>query len=191
MNRLLAVVLVALLACSAHAGGNPDVRAYIDFDPPNYVHAISPELYTTVEAYLCLDSIGEGVTCVSFMMERPDEACPGVLVGGGYEYFFPNGIILWPPWPSGVTVPSTQCMTADPLVVCLVTAFYVGGSCCLEILDHPDYVRWVCDCSDPVEVDDYCVFAHGSIGGADCPAGDCGTVPVEDFTWSAVKSLYR
>jgi len=192
MNRLLTAGLLLLFACSAHAGGNPNVRAYIDFDPPNYVHAISPALYATVEAYLCLDNVEEGVTSISFTMQRPDEACPGVFIGGNWQDFFPSGgVIPMNPWPWGVTVYSTECLTSDPLVVGVVTTFYLGGSCCLEILDHPEYPRWVCDCSDPADVDQYCVLAHGSVGGADCPPGDCDPVPVEGSTWGTIKALYR
>jgi hypothetical protein len=164
MNCLLTAGLLLLLACSAHAGGNPNVRAYIDFDPPNYVHAINPAPYTTVEAYLCLDNVEEGVTSISFMMQRPDEACPAAFVGASWQNFFPSGIIPMNPWPSGVTVPSTECMAFDPLVVGVVTTFYLGG---------------------------YCVLSHVSVGGAECPEGDCGPVPVEGSTWGTIKALYR
>ncbi len=47
------------------------------------------------------------------------------------------------------------------------------------------------DCSDPGEVDYYCVLANGSIGGAACLDGDCVPVPVELWSWSTIKSLYR
>ena len=86
MKRLLAMALLALFASSARAGGNPDIRIYIDFDPPNYVHEITAAPYTTVEAYVCLDTIGEGFTCISFRMEDPSTACPGTLVAPGFTY---------------------------------------------------------------------------------------------------------
>jgi len=38
MNRLVAMAVVLLVASGALAGGNPNVVAYIDFDPPNRVH---------------------------------------------------------------------------------------------------------------------------------------------------------
>ena len=79
MNRLLVVSVVVALTCTAQAGGNPDVRVYIDFDPPNYVHEIEAELYTTIDAYVCLDSIGEGFTAVSFALSDPLADCPGVV----------------------------------------------------------------------------------------------------------------
>ena len=78
MTRLAIVALVVAVACTGHAGGNPDVRIYIDFDPPNYVHEIQPEIYTPFEAYVCLDNVVDGITCVSFRMNDPLVDCAGV-----------------------------------------------------------------------------------------------------------------
>ncbi len=80
MIRLLAAGLAVLFACTAYAGGNPDIRIYVDFDPPNYVHEIDAEIYTVVEAYVCLDQVGEGITSVSLAMNDPSEDFPGVVV---------------------------------------------------------------------------------------------------------------
>jgi hypothetical protein len=79
----------------------------------------------------------------------------------------------------------------EPILVGVVTFFYLGGSGCLEIQDHAEYPRQVVDCSDPGETDQYCVLAHGSIGGFVGPVGDCGLVPVQAETWGAIKGLYR
>lgn len=90
MSRLLVAAALVAVACSAYAGGNPDVRIYIDFDPPNYVHAIEAQLYTTIEAYVCLDNVGEGVTSVSFAMNDPSSDCPGVVVAPSWvPYLMP------------------------------------------------------------------------------------------------------
>jgi len=191
MSRLLTTVLVVLFASAAYAGGNPDVRAYFDFDPPNYVHAAQPAPYTSVDVYLCIDHLGEGVTSVSLSMVDPAESCPSVIIAASWTDLFPGGLVPNFPWPYGHTVFSSECITSDPALVGRVSFFYLGGSCCLEILDHPDYPRWVVDCSEPGEIDAYCVLAHASIGGADCPAGDCESVPVESETWGTIKSLYR
>lgn len=78
MNRLLVLGLVVLLASSAHAGGNPGVRIYIDFDPPNYMHSISPQPYSTVEAYICLDNLGTGMNNASFAMTDLEVEYPGL-----------------------------------------------------------------------------------------------------------------
>ena len=79
MNRLLAVGLTVALACSANAGGNPNVRVYIDFDPPNYVHETTPEPYATVEAYVCMDHLDSGMTTISFRVTDFVAEFPGVF----------------------------------------------------------------------------------------------------------------
>jgi hypothetical protein len=72
-----------------------------------------------------------------------------------------------------------------------MTLFYLGGECCIEILEHPDWPRLVSDCRDPAEYDEWCVKSHGSVGGATCPDGDCLQSPVASESWGAIKCLYR
>jgi len=84
MIRLIAAGVILSLACGAQAGGNPDIRMYIDFDPPNYVHEVQPELYTTFEAHVCIDRIGEGVSVVSFAMNDVTEDCLGVVAAPSF-----------------------------------------------------------------------------------------------------------
>ena len=79
MNRMPVAGLVLLLACTAYAGGNPDARIYIDFDPPDYVHEIAPELYTTIEADIYLDQLGDGMQAVSFRFTNLQTEYPGVF----------------------------------------------------------------------------------------------------------------
>ena len=96
------------------------------------------------------------------------------------------------PWEfSGVTVPVYDCEFSDPVSLGYVSIFYLGGECSLQILDHLDYPRWVVDCSDPGEVDEYCVYRNGSIGGAVPPAGDCDGTPAETASWGSIKAMYR
>jgi hypothetical protein len=92
VNRFLAVCLVALLPIAARAGGNPDVRIYVSFDPSGaYVHHLEePTPYTTISAYICLDMIEDGVTSLAFRMENPTHACPGVLATAGYVPLVPT-----------------------------------------------------------------------------------------------------
>jgi len=197
MRRLAAVGLVLAVACCAGAGGNPNVRAYIDFDPPNYVHDVTPAPYTTVDAYLCLDQLDSGMTVVSFRLTDVVAEFPGVLATQAFMSLLPGDIPIggWRPWePQGAVVGSTICAGTDgqPLAVGYATYFYLGGPAWLEILDHPDWPRWVVDCSDPLgEHDQYCVFRNGSIGGAEVPLGDCEETPVECGRWGVIKSLYR
>ncbi|MCK4513140.1 hypothetical protein KAW64_15440 [bacterium] len=194
MSRLLTLGLLVLLAPSAFAGANPDVRIYIDFDPPNYVHEFTPELYTQFRAYVCLDSAPGGVTSVSFGVNDLLEEYPGVVGSGAWVNLFPGWPLPPPTMPGGTTIHASECVTEGqgPILVGYMEYFCIGtGSACLEVLDHWDFQRWVVDCSDPGEVDYYCVLSHGSINGGTCPDGDCEPVPVRDQSWGAVKSLYR
>ncbi len=191
MRCLLWVGAVVALACSAYAGGNPDVRIYFDFDPPNYVHSIEPEIYSTVNAYVCVDQLGEGVSSVAFRLADPTTSCPGVFAP-------PSWACSWhycgppiPPENGDIVAFNFDCVHEDPSIIGYLTLFYIGGECCLRILDNTEYPRWVVDCSDPAEVDHYCVLSHGNVGGVQCPEGDCVPVPVEVETWGTVKAMYR
>jgi hypothetical protein len=88
MRRLLVVSLVVALACTAYAGGNPDVRIYFDFDPPNYVHEIEPPPYTVVHAYVCVDNLDDGFTAACFRTNDPLADCPGVIAVASWQPAF-------------------------------------------------------------------------------------------------------
>ena len=195
MKWLLVAGLIVLLVSTAHAGSNPDVRIYIDFDPPNYVHGVAPEPYEMFDAYVCMDQVGGGVMTVSFRVTDLMLEYPGMVGTQSWTQLFPGQLPICWPWSDwGSTIYSEECMTEEegPVLVGYLSYFYLGyGSGCLEILDHADYPRWVVDCGEPGEVDLYCVLAHGSINGGACPDGDCPAVPVADGTWGTIKSMYR
>ena len=193
MRSLLVAGLAIAMAVPASAGENPNVRAYLDFDPPNHVHAIQPELYSTTYLYVCLEEAGAGVSGFSFRLSDPAEDCPGVFAPIGWgEILWPSVQPIWGPF-TGMMICPQGCMEGVPEnPPYRLSFFYLGGSCCIQLLDHPDYPRWVVDCGEPYgEVDHYCVLAHASVGGAECPEGDCVPVPVEDATWGMIKGLYR
>ena len=190
MKRLLIVGIVMLVAVSAIAGGNPDVKAYIDFEPPNRVHAFVPAPYQTFDAFVCFGDLDMGLTSASFALTDPLVACPGSFAPPSFTNLLPGDLAIGNVY-TGITLSSTGCEVGPDVCVGKLTLFYLGGACCIEILDHPDYPRWVTDCNDPAQVDYYCVLSHGSIGGADCPEGDCVINPVEDATWGGIKALYR
>ena len=190
MSRLLALGLVAVMVSSVSAGGNPDVRIYIDFDPPNYVHSIEPEVYTAARAHVCLDQIGDGVSSVSFRLPDLATDCPGVFAPASWVCnWYHCGFM--PSYDGNVVAANLECVHGEPSVVVFADLFYLGGECCVGIRDHTDYPRWVVDCSDPGQVDFYCLLSRGSVGGGLCPEGDCPPVPVEPGTWGTIKSLYR
>ncbi len=195
MRRMLIAVLVLAVATVAFAGNNPQVRAYISFDPAGdpLQNAIAGTPYTTVSAYFCLGCVDGGMTTVSMLFNDVVVQCPGVMATKAFVNLLPGDLAIGNAFAGGITVASTECMPTDPVVVGRIDCFYLGGACCIQILDHSAYPRWVVDCQDPGVVDYYCLWGHGSVGGASCPAGEtclCDS-PVEDATWGGIKALYR
>ena len=195
MKQLLAICLVLAVAVTASAGLNPQVQAFISFDPAGDPAATSIEAtpVTTVSAYFCLGCIEGGMTTVSVLFNDVLIDCPGVMATKAFVNMLPGNLAIGDPFDGGVTVASTECMVTDPVVVGRIDMFYLGGACCVQILDHAEFPRWVVDCQDPGQVDTYCVLSHGSVSGGVCPDGEicpCGT-PVEDATWGGIKALYR
>ena len=189
MLKRLAMVAAALLATSgALAGGNPEVVAYIDFDPPNRVHEYTPVPYEWFSAYVCVGDLDDGVRCLSFGISDLSgldgyAILENVLPGGSLDCDTGGPF-------TGCTWCSTSCQPGPDVRVARYDIFYESGSFCIEILDHAWYPGRVRDCDDPAGFDQYCVLSHGSVNGALCPEGDCDT-PVEDGTWGTIKSLYR
>jgi hypothetical protein len=196
MKSLLAILVIAAVATTAMAGDNPQVYAYISFDPAGdeAMNAVTPDPFTTVNAYFCLGCV-TGMTTVSFRLNNALVDCAGVMATQSFVNLLPGNLAIGDAFDSvGITIASTECMTNDPVIVGYGTYFYLGGECCIEILDHADYPRWVVDCNEPGQVDYYCLKGHGSVGGAVCSPGEdcpCGGSPVEDATWGGIKSLYR
>jgi len=184
MKRILIAALVLALAVPVMAGNNPDVRFYIDFDPPTYTHRVDPAAYTSVEAYVVADEI-VGFTTVSFMLE----VTPGMTSPPAFTSLLPGGLAIGT-WDTGITLASTDCMTEPPVQIGKLDLFYLGTPGDVLIVDHPEYPRWVVDCQEPGVVDYYCVLSHGGVG-KDPLEGDCGASPVQDSSWSNIKALYR
>jgi uncharacterized repeat protein (TIGR01451 family) len=170
MRFLFALLLVAAVSVAASAGDNPDVYAYITFDPDGSEDECdsSGTPYTTVSAYVCLANVTGGMSTVSFMLTDPTVECPGVMATKSFTNLLPGGQVLGDPFVApGVTCASTECEYGI-VVVGRIDCFYLGGACCFELLDHVEYPRWVVDCQEPGQVDYYCVQAHGTINGGSC-----------------------
>ena len=197
MKQLLAVCLVLVFAVTAFGGDNPQVYAYISFDAAGdpAQGSVTPAGYTTVLAYVTFGCVEGGLTAVSFGLNDVVGGCPGVMATQAFVNLLPGGLAIGDPFVGGVTLASTECMMMDPVVVGYGSYYYLGGACCIEILDHIDYPRWVVDCQEPGQVDLYCLEGHGVVDGgacvtpldAPCPCGS----PVEDATWGGIKALYR
>jgi hypothetical protein len=190
MRSTAIAVLVLSLMMPGAAAANPIIGdwLYIDFDPPNYVHKVYPEPYTYVDAYVVFshpDYFVDGLTCISFAIDLT----PGMADQVSFTGLLPGGLVIGD-WDTGVTVCSTDCIAEFPVTIGVLSLRYLGVPGNVAIVDHPDFARWIVDCNDPGQVFYYCVYTHGGIGKNNV-VGDCGVSPVEDFSWSAIKSLYR
>ena len=191
MRAVAIAVLVFVFVGAGTAFANPIIGdwLYVDFDAPNFVHEVYPELFETVDAYVMFSTPGflwNGLTSVSFALE----VTPGM--GSSYEFtpLLPGGVAVGP-WDGGITVLADECVPTDvPIIIGRLSFVYEGTPGYVAIVDHPDYERWVMNCDDPAQPFPYCVYRHG---GVDRPGvdGDCGVSPVEDISWGTIKSLFR
>jgi hypothetical protein len=192
--RVIAMTVVALMSLGAASAFANPISAewmYIDFDPPNRVHSTYPAPYSVVEAYLVLDlslSYWDNFTTASFALS----VSPDVALAPSFVNLLPGNLAIGD-WQTGITVASTECIHAMPAQIGFVSFVYGGVPGDVEIVDHPDYPRWVTDCQDPGEVFWYCVYSNGGVGKEPDigPEGDCAINPVEHSTWGGIKSMYQ
>jgi hypothetical protein len=190
--RYLVIALVALaFATSALAVQNPDIRIYLDVEPPGYVHEVHPAVGTTFVVYICFDCFGPG----------GGTRGTGVLFVRTFEGFKLSQLIVPPGLGfgdveiDGWTFAFEQCAYPDAsgvVVAALVEYLYMGTPGTLDIAPHPGTGRNTLDCNYQ-EDDQYCIYANLGVSmppnpGEDCP---CGPNPVEEATWGGIKSLYR
>ncbi len=191
MKVATAVVLMLVLAVPALAGNNPNVAAHISFDPDGYVFRADPAPYTTGEVFVVLMYVSSdpyggigGFTTISLALQVD----AGVSAPVSWSSLLPGGLSIGD-WASGITLSSTECLSTDPIAIAAGSLFYLGNPGLINIVDHPDYPRWVVDCEDGVDF--YCYESAGGVL-MDPPDGElCGPVPVETSTWGGIKALYR
>ena len=190
MRAVAIAALVLLFVGAGTAFANPIIGdwLYIDFDPPNYVHEVYPELFEVVDAYVMFstpDFLWDGFTSVNFALSLT----PGMGDSPSFTPLLPGGIAVGE-WYEGISVASTECMTAFPVTIGRLSFVYQGIPGYVAIEDHPDWPRWISNCDEPGLTFYYCVYWHGGVG-VPGVGGDCGVSPVEDVTWGTIKSLYR
>jgi hypothetical protein len=191
MKYVLIALALAALCAPAFAGGNPNGRCYISFDQTGaggLEHSYTMTPSVAFNAYVCVTGLDMGMTGVSFMLTDVLNDYPGMFAVASFTNLLdvPVGDVF-----TGISLASSTCRTEEVVVVGSLFLFpSVAGDFCLELLDHPSYPRWVIDCTDPVELDFYCVQAHGTIGAGVCPEPECDD-PVEDVTWGSIKALYQ
>ena len=188
--RTCSVVLALLVSfASAPAGQNPQIFAYVDFDPPNGVHRTDPQMYDYVPAYFMLDCVQGGFYNISLALY----VSPEMSLNTGYENALPNPLHIGD-FEEGITIASFDCVQESPVAFAIAHIIYSGVPGDVMILDHPMWPRWVVDCGEPTpEVDYYCLLSHGGVGKDPVPTGEqCGCPsPVQDVSWGSIKALFR
>ncbi len=183
MRTLLALLMVVAIAVPAFAAGNPDIAAYVTFDAGAEVPRVDPAAYSAGEVLVCLQEIEAGFTTVSFAVAID----AGVSAPAAWTSLLPGGLAIGD-YATGITLSSTECMTGEYVCLCSGSLFSLGVPGTINIVDHPDYPRWVVDCNDGVDF--YCVLNNGGVL-MDAPeTGECIS-PVENATWGGIKALYR
>jgi len=187
-----AIAVLLLLLTSSMALANPIIGEwfYVDFDPPNYSHWIMPQPYTMATGYLVLNlevAWPYEMSAVSFAVD----IVPWPASEPVFQAYQPLSITQGD-WREGITVSFGECVEfLQPVPVASFSFLYMGGTHDVLIVDHPEYPRWLLDCSEPPEISIYCVLSHGSIGKMNPQWGDCGVDAVENASWSSIKALYH
>jgi hypothetical protein len=172
--RLLVTVVCLAAAVCVHAGGNPDIKAFIEFE--NGYNTIEPTVGVPFTATVYLEDFGpgEGVSAMELALAW---TFSGYLIS--YQSLLPGGLTIGDPQ-TGWTIAGSECTFPDTnsrVAVAELTFLYDGGSPgTLELLDHPVNGRVAFDCS--FETDEWCVrtwpSGHAAVGpGATPPPGDC------------------
>jgi hypothetical protein len=193
LRTLLAISSILVLSVGASASV---YEIHIDFDPPNRLFYTAAEPYVPLDAYVCLSGLVDGLTTVSFRLTDLEQEYPGLFAPPAFANLLPGGMGIGD-WRTGITLASTECMTDYMVCAARLTVIPLASEpFCINILDHPDYPKWVVDCAEPFgEVHYYCVRYQGHVNGSGCVPADCPDSPppspVESATWGAVKALFR
>lgn len=195
MKYALTLVVVALAFGSAFAGTNPDIRVYLDADPPNLVDRLDPAASESFVVSIVADCFGEGGgfrgTGILFSRTFSGFKLAQTAAQPGLDF---GDVEVDPGW----TLAFTDCAMPDVneiVVVGTVEYLYLGAPGTIQILPHGDVEpgtgREALDCN--FESDFWCIAGNFGVG-ADAPPGeggcDCDN-PVEEATWGAIKAFYR
>jgi hypothetical protein len=206
-RALLVLLMIPALTAIASAGQNPYIRAYIDFDPPNYVHEVYPAPYTVVTTYLVLDCFDwqgiqdAGMWTISLCFSLTE----GMSLATGLQCLLPGIPFALGDWETGTTLSGSECAMSDGSVpenngivlVARIDIYYSGEPGDILIMDHPNWPRLVTDCHEPMPGEDhYRILAHGALGKPHEPgdpgADFCGDPsPVEGASWGTIKGMFR
>ena len=187
-------------------GLNPHVRAYIDFSPPDYVHSVTPEPYSVVDAYLVLDCFGRserddvGMTVICLTLD----ITPGTSLSTSFANLLPGGISIGE-WETGISLAGGECASPDGSVpenngvvlVGKISIVYSGIPGDIVVADHPIFPRWLVGCISGDE-NRFRVLSNGGIGQPPSVPGDPGaedcfesSSTIENSSWGAIKAMFR
>jgi hypothetical protein len=187
---------MATLAVTALAGQNPDIRIYLDFDPPNTVRRIDPEPNTVFDVYIVTDCFGPGggLRVIAVAFER---------TFGAYrmgEYNLLGGLCqghVDDPYYGWAAAAGAECVYPDSngiVIVGYVRYYYTGPPGYIRIFPPELFGRDAVDCNF-VDDDYWCIAGNAGVG-VDPPPPEPGCEcepysPTRDRSWSTVKALYR
>jgi hypothetical protein len=181
--------VAALVLCPLSVLANPiPIEMVIDFDPPGYVHSVYPVPYTTINAFVVGDfsATTSGINSVAFRLALT----PVSLLGLSFQSSGPI-IQITGDWETGIVVYSTDCLDDFPVALGYLSIFYLGGEGYVSIEPHLDVGSEYTACDNPGVPLEFCLVQDGGVGtNAPDPRFICQT-PVENVTWSAIKTLYR
>lgn len=203
--RLPAVIfiLVALVA-SALASQDHQFVVCVDFDEDG-----SPDSELRESVY---PSPNDWATAYVLVRRRPGVAdpatgfysvsfriyiTPGTSLETRYLNLLPGGLEMGS-WESGITLVSAdgaeiECIEDEYVFAARIDMRYSGAPGDIRIYSHPEYAKWIADCSMPEPlVHSFCVASHGGLGKVpDNAEPDCHFSDIaRPMTWGTIKALY-
>jgi len=194
-SALIGITLVAL-AGLASATQNPDIRVYLDFDPPDGIQRLDPDPDSVFDVYIMTDCFGPGggLRGISIAFERTFEAYTMGeynLLGGISYGHVDDPVIGWNP------AAGEDCVYPDDngtVIVGYVRYYYTGPPGHIRIIPAVNNPRTAVDCN-VVHDDFWCVAGNAGVGVEPHPPEvgcECEQYSLTlETAWGRVKALYR
>lgn len=167
---------------------DPELRESVYPSPDDWVTA-----YVLVRRRPGVPDPATGFYSISFRIY----ISPGTALEANYTNLLPGGLEMGG-WESGITLVSAdgaeiECVEDEYVFAASIDLRYSGAPGDVRIYSHPDYAKWIADCSMPEPVvHSFCVSSHGGLGKLPDPAEfDCYFSDfVRPMTWGTIKALY-
>ncbi|MFH1689810.1 MAG: FlgD immunoglobulin-like domain containing protein [Candidatus Eisenbacteria bacterium] len=164
MKRMMIVLVALTLAAVAVAGQNPNVRLYIDFDPPNYVHELrAPAVGDTIRLYVVADSLGsdpgDGLWGAAFRVTRD---FGGTYLGTVNLLDPATAPIGDPESVEGIALASGgNCIEGSVVPIAELTYLYGGTPGTISLLPHSSDGAVTADCNN--DLDTWSLHSGGTV----------------------------